>query len=51
MPLRAEVTEDVSQSDFNFIFDTFESFDRGYHPRLGLIDTLSNIPDWFPRKV
>jgi hypothetical protein len=37
--------------DFTFIFDTFESFDRGYHPRLGLIDTLSNIPDWFPRQV
>ena len=37
--------------DITFVLDTFESFDRGYHPRLGLIDTLSNIPDWFPRQV
>lgn len=33
-----------------FILDTFEAFDRGYHPRLGLVDTLSNISDWYPRQ-
>ena len=33
-----------------FILDTFEAFDRGYHPRLGLIDTLSNMSDWYPRQ-
>ena len=33
-----------------FILDTFEAFDRGYHPRLGLIDTLSNISDWYPQQ-
>ena len=34
--------------DIAFMLDSFESFDRGYHPRLGLIDTLSNISDWYP---
>ena len=33
-----------------FILDTFEAFDRGYHPRIGLIDTLSNISDWYPQQ-
>ena len=36
--------------EVEFILDTFEAFDRGYHPRLGLIDTLSNISDWYPRQ-
>ena len=35
--------------EVEFILDTFEAFDRGYHPRLGLVDTLSNISDWYPR--
>ena len=26
--------------------DTFQDFDRGYHPRLGLIDGRSNIHEW-----
>ena len=26
--------------------DTFQDFDRGYHPRLGLVDGRSNIHDW-----
>ncbi len=37
-----------SSPTVEFILDTFEAFDRGYHPRLGLIDTLSNISDWYP---
>ena len=36
--------------EVEFILDTFEAFDRGYHPRLGLVDTLSNISDWYPRQ-
>jgi hypothetical protein len=39
-----------NNSKVEFILDTFEAFDRGYHPRLGLIDTLSNISDWYPRQ-
>ena len=26
--------------------DTFKDFDRGYHPRLGLVDGRSNIHEW-----
>ena len=26
--------------------DTFQDFDRGYHPRLGLVDGRSNIHEW-----
>jgi len=36
--------------DVAFILDTFETFDRGYHARLGLLDTLSNISDWYPKE-
>ena len=39
----------AQHTDIGFILDTYESFDRGYHPRLGLIDTLSNIHHWYPR--
>ncbi len=36
--------------EVEFILDTFEAFDRGYHPRLGLVDTRSNISDWYPHQ-
>lgn len=31
--------------------DTFQDFDRGYHPRLGLVDGLSNIHAWLYEEI
>ena len=35
--------------EVEFILDTFEAFD-GVIIELGLVDTLSNISDWYPRQ-
>ena len=31
--------------------DTFQDFDRGYHPRLGLVDGRSNIHAWLYEEI